>query len=110
VAETALRTVLTRGRQPGLSLVAATQRPSALPSVAVSQADLLLAHRLTARADLDALSAARPTFLGGSFEERLPANPGEVLLVDDATESVHTVRVRERETSHGGASPSATDR
>jgi DNA helicase HerA-like ATPase len=110
VAEAALRTVLTRGRQPGLSLVAATQRPSALPSVAVSQADLLLAHRLTARADLDALAAARPTYLGGSFEERLPANPGEVLLVDDATESVHAVRVRERETPHGGDSPSATDR
>jgi hypothetical protein len=110
VAEPALRTALTRGRQPGLSLVAATQRPSALPGVAVSQADLLLAHRLTARADLDALAAARPTYLGGSFEERLPDEPGEVLLVDDATESVHAVRVRERETLHGGASPSATDR
>jgi DNA helicase HerA-like ATPase len=109
IADAALRTVLTRGRQPGLSLVAATQRPSALPSVAVSQADLLLAHRLTARADLDALAASRPTYLGSSFEERLPANSGEVLLVDDATESVHAVRVRERETTHGGASPSATD-
>ncbi|WP_276299986.1 ATP-binding protein [Halorussus lipolyticus] len=110
VAEPALRTALTRGRQPGLSLVAATQRPSALPPVAVSQADLVLAHRLTARADVDALAESRPTYLGGSFEERLPANPGEVLLVDDATESVHAVRIRERETDHGGVSPSATDR
>ncbi|UPV76223.1 ATPase [Halorussus limi] len=109
VAASALRTVLTRGRQPGLSFVGATQRPSALPAVAVSQADLLLAHRLTSRADLDALAAARPTYLG-SFEERLPADPGEVLLVDDATESVHAVRIRERETAHGGGSPSATGR
>jgi hypothetical protein len=108
VAASALRTALTRGRQPGLSLVAATQRPGALPAVAVSQADLLLAHRLTSRADLDALAEARPTYLG-SFEERLPADPGEVLLVDDATESVHAVRVRERETPHGGGSPSASD-
>jgi hypothetical protein len=110
IASSALRTLLTRGRQPGVSLVAATQRPSALPPVAISQADLLLAHRLTSRTDLDALSAARPTYLGSSFEERLPAAPGEILLVDDATESVHAVRVRERETTHGGASPSASDR
>ncbi|WP_435180279.1 ATP-binding protein [Halorussus sp. AFM4] len=109
VAAPALRRVLTRGRQPGLSLVAATQRPSALPPVAVSQADLLLAHRLTSRADLDALAAARPTYLG-SFEDRLPDAPGEVLLVDDATESVHAVSVRERQTPHGGGSPSARAR
>jgi len=109
LADAALRTALTRGRQPGLSFVGATQRPSALPAVAVSQADLLLAHRLTSRADLDALAAARPTYLE-SFEERLPEAPGEVLLVDDATESVHAVRVRERETPHGGGSPSASGR
>ncbi|NHN61188.1 MULTISPECIES: ATP-binding protein [Halorussus] len=109
VAAPALRRALTRGRQPGLSLVAATQRPSALPPVAVSQADLLLAHRLTSRADLDALAAARPTYLG-SFEDRLPDAPGEVLLVDDATESVHAVSVRERQTPHGGGSPSAHER
>ena len=110
VAAPALRTAVTRGRQPGLSLVAATQRPSALPAVAVSQADLLLAHRLTSRGDLDALGAARPTYLASSFEERLPTEPGEVLVVDDATESVHAVRVRERETPHGGESPSAAER
>ncbi|NEU57962.1 ATP-binding protein [Halorussus sp. MSC15.2] len=110
VAAPALRTVITRGRQPGLSLVAATQRPSALPPVAISQADLLLAHRLTSRADLDALAAARPSYLASSFEDRLPGAPGEVLFVDDATESVHAVRIRERQTSHGGGSPSATDR
>jgi hypothetical protein len=109
IAAPALRTVLTRGRQPGVSLVAATQRPSALPPVAISQSDLLFAHRLTARADLDALAEARPTYLASSFEERLPAAPGKVLLVDDATESVHAVRIRERETAHGGSSPSASN-
>ena len=110
IADPALRTAVTRGRRPGLSVVTATQRPSALPSVAISQADLLLAHRLTSRTDLDALAAARPTFLDSSFEARLPADPGEVLLVDDATERAHAVQVRERRTSHGGESPSASDR
>ena len=104
----ALRRLLTRGRAPGVSLFAATQRPSALPGVAVSQADLLIAHRLTSTADIDALAAARPTYLGGTLRERLPAETGCALVVDDATESVHGVRVRRRETPHGGSSPRAS--
>ncbi|MFC4358236.1 ATP-binding protein [Halobium salinum] len=108
VADGPLRTLLTRGRAPGVSLVAATQRPSALPPVAVSQADLLVSHRLTSEADLDALAAGRPTYLDGSWAERLPSDVGEALVVDDATESVHAVRVRERDTPHGGASPRAS--
>jgi hypothetical protein len=109
VAGPALRRLLTRGRHPGVSLVAATQRPSALPAVAVSQADLVLAHRLTSRADREALEAARPTYMGASFAERSPTDPGEVTLVDDASEAVHAVRVRERDTPHRGASPRASD-
>ncbi len=60
VAGDALATLLTRGRAPGVSLVCATQRPAALPDVAVSQADLLVAHRLHGRADLDALRGPDP--------------------------------------------------
>nr|WP_152529832.1 ATP-binding protein [Candidatus Halobonum tyrrellensis] len=108
VAGPALRTLLTRGRAPGVSLVCATQRPSALPDVAVSQADLLVAHRLTARADIAALDDARPTFLDDEFGSRLPDGVGEALVVDDATESVHPLAVRERRTHHGGASPRAS--
>jgi hypothetical protein len=110
VADGPLRTVLTRGRAPGVSLVAATQRPSVLPAVALSQADLLISHRLTTEADLDALRAARPTYLDGSWAGRLPEGVGEALVVDDVTESVHGVRVRERDTPHGGESPRASDR
>jgi hypothetical protein len=109
VAAPALETLLTRGRAPGTSLVAATQRPGALPAVAVSQSDLLLAHRLTAESDVDALTAATPTYLHGSLRERLPSNVGEALVVDDATESVHEIRVRARVTPHDGGSPTASD-
>ncbi|MFC7254681.1 ATP-binding protein [Haloplanus litoreus] len=110
VAWPALETVVTRGRTPGVSLVAATQRPSALPSVAVSQADLLIAHRLTAADDVAALAAAAPTYLSGTLRERLPTAPGGAVVVDDATESVHGVQVRRRETPHGGADPRASVR
>jgi len=109
VAEKTLSTLLTRGRAPGVSLVLATQRPSAVPAVGVSQSDLLLAHRLTDRADLDALTAARPTYLRSSLTERLPTEPGDAVIVDDATETVHTARVRTRATPHGGESPTVSE-
>jgi len=70
VADPALRTLLTRGRAPGVSLVCATQRPGALPSVAVSQSDLLVAHRLTAERDLDRLAEG-----GGDLPRRRPRFP-----------------------------------
>ncbi|WP_424000920.1 ATP-binding protein [Haloarcula salina] len=110
VAARPIRRLLTRGRQPGVSVVLATQRPSALPSTAISQADLLIAHRLTSTADVDALRSARPTYLDGDFSERLPTATGGALVVDDATESVHHVTVRERDTPHGGGAPRASDR
>lgn len=109
VAADGLRTLLTRGRQPGVSLAVATQRPSALPDVAASQADLTVAHRLTARPDLEALERARPTYVAGTLADRAPDRPGEATLIDDATETVHTVRIRKRDTPHGGESPRVSD-
>lgn len=109
VAASALEAILTRGRAPGVSLVMATQRPSAVPPVGISQSDVLIAHRLTSTADLDALDAARPTYLQSSLDDRLPTGPGEVLVVDDATETVHAAGIRQRRTPHGGDSPSASD-
>ena len=108
VADPALRTLLTRGRAPGVSLVCATQRPSAVPSVAVSQSDLLIAHRLTAEQDVTRLGEAEATYLAGDLASRLPTGTGEALVVDDATETAHTVRVRERRTPHDGGSPRAS--
>ncbi|MDN4015248.1 hypothetical protein QX233_22630, partial [Chryseobacterium gambrini] len=69
----------------------------------------VVAHRLTWEAYLDALVAARPTFLSNSLTERLPTSPGEAVVVDDATETVHAATVRRRDTPHGGDSPSAGD-
>ena len=109
VAEPALRRVLTRGRAPGTSLVLATQRPSALPEVAASQADLVVAHRLTGRADRESLERARPA--AARIEPgRRPTEPGDAVVFDDASESVHAVRIRERETPHSGVTPRVSER
>ena len=109
VARRPLRRLVTRGRQPGVSCVLATQRPSAVPATTISQTDLLIAHRLTSGADIDALRAAQPTYLDGDFAGRLPEMTGDALVVDDGTESVHHVTVRERRTPHGGETPRASD-
>ena len=108
VASAPLRRILTRGRAPGVSLVVATQRPRALPDVAVSQSDLRVVHRLTAGPDLDALAAADPAYLDDDLSEILPTAPGEALVIDDTAEAVRTVAIRERDTSHGGDSPRAS--
>jgi hypothetical protein len=111
VAQSALETILTRGRAPGVSLVMATQRPSAVPEVGISQSDVLLSHRLTSGADLKTLQAAQPTYVNASLadEERMPTDTGEVVIVDDSTETIHAAQVRQRDTPHGGDSPSASD-
>lgn len=106
-ATEAIDTLYTRGRAPGASVVLATQRPSALPATAVSQSDLVVAHRLTSERDVSALASVQPTYLAGSLADRLPRGTGDALIVDDATESVCTVRVRERDTDHGGESARA---
>jgi hypothetical protein len=108
VANAPLRRVLTRGRAPGVSLVTATQRPSALPDVAVSQSDLRIVHRLTAGPDVRALAAADPAYLDGDVAASMPASPGEALVIDDTAEAVRTVSIRERDTPHGGSSPRAS--
>ncbi|WP_336024462.1 ATP-binding protein [Halobellus salinisoli] len=108
VASAPLRTILTRGRAPGVSLVAATQRPSALPAVAVSQSDLRIVHRLTAGSDIRALAAADPAYVDGDLAASMPTEPGEALVVDDTAEATRTVAIRARDTPHGGSSSRAS--
>ncbi|MDR5672633.1 DUF87 domain-containing protein [Halalkaliarchaeum sp. AArc-GB] len=109
IAGPALETLSTRGRTPGVSFVAATQRPGTLPSTVVSQADVMIAHELTAEDDLAALSAAAPTYLAVDVREKLPRTTGTALVIDDATGGVHTVSIRRRRTSHRGGSPRVSD-
>ncbi len=99
---------LRQGRQPGLSLVLATQRPSALGYDVLSQADVLISHRLTLRDDIEALERARPIYVKEPIKEamaRLGTAKGAAIVLDDATESYHIIRVRPRVSAHGGGEP-----
>ncbi|MBN1281277.1 MAG: ATP-binding protein [Candidatus Thermoplasmatota archaeon] len=99
-----------QGRQPGLSLILATQRPSALDPEVLSHSDLILCHRLTAQEDIDALSRIRPTYLHGDIKEALKKigeERGVALLIDDTSESSHIIKIRPRRSWHGGADATA---
>jgi len=95
-----------QGRQPGLSLVMATQRPSALDQEVLSHSDIIICHRLTAQEDIDALSRIRPTYMHGDIKEsvkKVGDEKGVALVVDDTSESSHVIKVRPRLSWHGGA-------
>ncbi|MHB8103148.1 MAG: ATP-binding protein [Methanosarcina sp.] len=103
---------LRQGRQPGLSLILATQRPASLHPDVVSQSDLLICHRLTASDDILALETSRPLYMQESIEaylKKMGSERGAALIVDDHSESVHLVRIRPRMSWHGGGEPSALE-
>jgi hypothetical protein len=105
-----LLTLLRQGRQPGISLVLITQRPNKIHEDAVSQADLIIAHRLTAKPDVDALSAIMQTYLLSDIRklmQTLPKNKGAALILDDNSERAFNIQVRPRLSWHAGESPVA---
>ena len=109
-SEVLINRCLRQGRQPGLSLILATQRPSGLHTDVVSQSDLLICHRLTASDDILALEAARPLYMQEGIRgyiKKMGSERGAALIVDDHSESIHLVRVRPRLSWHGGGEPSA---
>ncbi|MCO5381978.1 MAG: DUF87 domain-containing protein [Methanosarcina barkeri] len=103
---------LRQGRQPGLSLILATQRPASLHPDVVSQSDLLICHRLTSSDDILALETSRPLYMQESLQaylKKMGSERGAALIVDDHSESVHLVRIRPRISWHGGGEPSALE-
>jgi len=100
-----------QGRQPGLSLLLATQRPNALDDEVLSHSDIIICHRLTAQEDIDKLSKVRPTYMHGEIGNALKKvgmEKGVALVIDDTSESVHIIKVRPRMSWHGGEEASAT--
>ncbi|MBM3230441.1 ATP-binding protein [Candidatus Pacearchaeota archaeon] len=109
-ATDALIQVLREGRQPGLSLVLATQQPGKIHTDVLSQADIVIAHRVTATADVEALQSMMQSYLLSSLKQAmddLPPVKGAALVLDDNSERLYPMRVRPRFTWHGGEAPTA---
>lgn len=92
------------GRQPGLSIVVASQQPSAIASDVLSQCDAILCHKITTREDINSLNKLSQDYMSGELKTyvRQIDNVGEAVYVDDEEETVQVVKVRPRKSMHGG--------
>lgn len=109
-ATDALITILREGRQPGISLILASQQPGKIHTDVMTQADTVISHRLTARMDVEALSLLTQSYMRTGLEQEidlLPRVKGSAVIFDDANERIFPVQIRPRFTWHGGGSPSA---
>jgi uncharacterized protein len=109
-ATDALVQLLREGRQPGISLVLATQQPGKIHTDAMTQSDIVLSHRVTAEQDIQALNEIMQTYLYEGIKQKmndLPRLKGSAILLDDNSERIYPIRVRPRFTWHGGEAPTA---
>lgn len=109
-ATDALIQLLREGRQPGISLVLATQQPGAIHTDVMTQSDIVISHRVTSKPDIEALNLIMQTYLLEDIKTQmnnLPALKGSAILLDDNSERIYPMRVRPRFTWHGGEAPTA---
>lgn len=105
VSSEPILTIAKQGREPGVSMIVITQMPNKIHQDVLSQTDLVISHRLTSRADIEALHAVMQTYL---FEDmwkyinQLPRWPGAAIILDDNLEKIFTVNIRPRLSWHAG--------
>ncbi len=102
--------LLREGRQPGISLVLATQQPGKIHTDAMTQSDIVISHRVTAEPDVRALNGIMQSYLYESINKKLndlPRLKGTAIILDDNSERIYPMRVRPRFTWHGGEAPSS---
>ncbi|MGV8151723.1 MAG: helicase HerA domain-containing protein [Candidatus Nanoarchaeia archaeon] len=109
-ASNALIQLLREGRQPGISLVLATQQPGVIHRDVMTQSDIIISHRLTNKKDLEALNEMMQSYLLEGISKsmnNLPNLKGSAIILDDNSERLYPVRIRPRFTWHGGEAPVA---
>ena len=94
------------GRQPGLSLIVASQQPAAIDTEILTQCGIRIVHRITSQEDFRAVNALSQDFMADGFAARIKrlTGPGQTLIIDDERESVVPVQIRPRQSLHGGGS------
>ena len=113
VATDPLVTILREGRQPGISLLLATQQPGKIHTDVLTQSDTVISHRITAKIDTDALGLLMQSYMRKSLDiylDTLPREKGAAIILDDSNERMYSMRVRPRFTWHGGEAPTAIPR
>ena len=110
IATDALIQLLREGRQPGISLVLATQQPGQIHRDVMTQSDIVISHRVTSKSDLEALNYIMQSYVLDSIRKQmddLPALKGSAIVLDDNSERIYAMRLRPRFTWHGGEAPTA---
>jgi uncharacterized protein len=110
LASDPLITILREGRQPGISLILATQQPGKIHTDVMTQSDTVISHRLTARLDVESLGMLMQSYMQQGLDKylnELPSSKGSAIIFDDTNERLYPMCVRPRLTWHGGGSPSA---
>ena len=94
------------GRQPGLSLVVASQQPGAIDSEILTQCDLKIVHKVTSREDRKAIDSLSEDYMDRDILTyiRNMKHVGEALIIDDKKERAELVSIRVRYSDHGGDS------
>ena len=102
--------LLREGRQPGISVVLATQQPGQIHRDVMTQADIVIAHRVTSQPDIEALNYIMQSYLLEGIKkymDELPSLKGSAIVLDDNSERIYPIRVKPRFTWHGGEAPTA---
>lgn len=106
-----------RGRDAGLSIVFATQQPSAVDTRLISQTDLTITHALNFDSDIQAAISRMPSDASHQYASEsshtsvpLPSTirslaPGEAIVADSFSTRVFIQITRPRLTAHGGNTP-----
>ncbi|MCG8350978.1 MAG: hypothetical protein MI924_24670 [Chloroflexales bacterium] len=92
------------GRQPGLSLVVASQQPSAIESEVLSQCDVIIAQKLTNGKGIAALNKLSQDYMGNELKTSIRNlhRRGQAVMVDDEQERVGMSQIRPCRSRHGG--------
>jgi len=110
IATDALLQLLREGRQPGISVVLATQQPGKIHTDVMTQSDVIISHRVTSQPDVQALNQIMQSYLLETIKrymDDLPTLKGSAIILDDNSERIYPMRIRPRFTWHGGEAPTA---
>ena len=109
-ASDSLITILREGRQPGISLVLASQQPGKIHTDVMTQSDIVISHRITANVDIQALGMLMQSYMREGLDTQfnyLPRVVGSAIAFDDVNERMYPMRIRPRVSWHGGGAPTA---
>ena len=107
-ATDALVQLLREGRQPGVSMVLATQQPGKIHTDVMTQSDIVFSHRVTAARDVAALNEVTQSYMKSDIAAKLNGLPhlkGSAIILDDNSARIYRMRVRPGFTWHGGQAP-----